>query len=79
MTPADPTTNGRLLIDKQPLPTVAVTFYDPTGQPSIVVSLDGKVWLAPGVTPDEASRAFWDAVERIGGERLERARRGRNK
>lgn len=37
----------------------------------------GRVTLAPGITPDAAARAFWDAMERIGGERLERARKSR--
>jgi hypothetical protein len=71
-TPDHPTNDFRVTV---PGPQWSVTFIDPTGQPTVSIAVDGKVTLSPGVTPDEAASAFWDAVERIGGERLERARR----
>ena len=55
--------------------TWSLTIYGHAGIPTVRIGADGKVTLGPGVTPDEAARAFWDAVERIGGERLEEARR----
>ena len=36
---------------------------------TVTISCEGKVTLGEGVSADEAAKAFWDAVERLGTER----------
>jgi len=37
--------------------------------PIVTIRADGTVVLNPNYTPDEAARAFWDAVDHVGRER----------
>ena len=42
--------------------TISVPF---NGRPIVTIHNDGRLEYADGYTPDEAARAFWDAVQRL--------------
>ena len=57
-------TAGTLAITGIPS-TLNFTFNGNSGQPMLILHADGSIEIPPGVTTDEAARAFWKSVERL--------------
>jgi hypothetical protein len=53
-----------VLAPAEPLTALTFRFPDMHGRPLVTIHPDGRVELGEGYEPDEAARAFWDAVQR---------------
>ncbi|HEY1964778.1 MAG TPA: hypothetical protein VGG59_07600 [Acidobacteriaceae bacterium] len=55
-------------------PSISAAFEirSATADPLVTIHMDGRVELNPAIPVDEAARAFWNAVQRVGmaGERI---------
>jgi hypothetical protein len=49
----------------KPITSYTIRIPDENGRPLVTIHPDGRVELGEGYEPDEAARAFWDAVQRI--------------
>lgn len=52
--------SGQMITFKAPSPEITIAGAD--GAPLVTIRPTGELEYGPGYTPDEAARAFWDAL-----------------
>lgn len=60
-----PITGLSMLTAAKPITSYTIRIPDEDGRPLVTIHPDGRVELGDGYEPDEAARAFWDAVQRL--------------
>ncbi|MFK0159175.1 hypothetical protein ACIQVK_44780 [Streptomyces sp. NPDC090493] len=67
-----PMTGHAMLAAAQPMTSYTIRIPDEDGRPLVTIHPNGRVELGEGYEPDEAARAFWDAVQRLSPDSLGR-------